>query len=318
VKEAPEGDQPWGLASAILEMTREATGPDTWGGGEMLSFIDPSAPPDGRIAAWWRRYERLASTPNAAATMLSAVAQVDVRPFLEFVQAPTLILHRSGSKLLMPGAARHFAERIEGAHYRELAGDALTPYLGDQDSVLVEVEEFVTGTRPPARADRFLATVVFSDIVGSTEHAERLGDARWRDTLAGHNAVVEQLAARQGGRVVDTAGDGALAVFDGPTRAVNYASALVGAVHQLGLQVRAGVHAGEVERRDGDGLAGMAVHIGARVSGRAGADEVLVTGTVRDLTVGSGLVFVERGDHELKGVPGRWPLYALAQGSQGL
>ena len=317
VKEAPEGDQPWGLASTTLEMTRDATGPDTWGGGEMLSFIDPSAPPDGRIAAWWRRYERLASTPSAAATMLSAVAQIDVRPFLDFVQAPTLILHRSGSKLLMPGAAKHFAERISGAQYRELAGDALAPYLGDQDSVLVEVEEFVTGVRPPARADRFLATVVFSDIVGSTEHAERLGDAPWRDTLAGHNGLVEQLAARQGGRVVDTAGDGALAVFDGPTRAVNYASALIGAVHELGLQVRAGVHTGEVERRDGDGLAGMAVHVGARVSGRAEADEVLVTGTVRDLTVGSGLIFLDRGDHELKGVAGRWPLYALAQGSRG-
>ena len=188
VKEAPEDDQPWGLAATIMEVTREATAPDTWGGGEMLSLIDPSAPPDGRIAAWWRRYERLASTPNASgnhaerrgATRRAAIpvirAGADARSAPEWFEAPDA------------GSCAALCERIRRAQYRELPGDALAPYLGDQDSVLVEVEEFVTGTRPPARSDRFLATVVFSDIVGSTEHAERLGDAPWRDTLAGHNA----------------------------------------------------------------------------------------------------------------------------------
>jgi class 3 adenylate cyclase len=301
VKQAPDGDGPWGLRPEILAATADATDPDTWGQGKMLSFIDPTTPNDGRIAAWWRRYERLSSTPSAAATMLQVIAQVDVGPFLGSIQAPTLVLHRREAHLLVPEASRYFADQISGAQYRELSGDAVAPYLGDQDSVLAEVQEFVTGTRPAARADRFLATVVFTDIVGSTEHAERLGDSQWRNTLASHHA----------GRVVNTAGDGALAVFDGPTRAVNYAIAVVDAVHELGHQVRAGVHSGEVERRDTNELAGIAVHIGARVSGRAQPDQVLVTSTVRDLTIGSGLVFVDRGDHELKGLPDRWHLYAL-------
>jgi len=178
--------------------------------------------------------------------------------------------------------------------------------------VLAEVEEFVTGTRPAERTDRLLATVVFTDIVDSTKHAERLGDAEWRDTLAAHHALIEQLAARESGRVVDTAGDGVFAVFDGPTRAVSFASGVADAVRQLGLQIRAGVHAGEVERRGDTGLAGMAVHIGARTSAHAQPGEVLVTSTVRDLTVGSALKFGDRGEHELKGVPAPWHLYALA------
>lgn len=165
--------------------------------------------------------------------------------------------------------------------------------------------------------DRFLATVVFTDIVDSTKHAERLGDAEWRDTVAEHHALIEQLAARDGGRIVDTAGDGVFAAFDGPSRAVFFASGVVDAVGQLGLQVRAGVHTGEVERRGADGLAGMAVHIGARASARAQPREVLVTSTVRDLTVGSALNFVDRGEHQLKGVPARWHLYALATGESG-
>jgi class 3 adenylate cyclase len=227
------------------------------------------------------------------------------------VRALVINAHRRDAQLLVPGASRYFADQISGAQYRELSGDAVAPYLGDQESVLAEVEEFVTGARPPARSDRFLATVVFTDIVGSTELAEQLGDAEWRDTLASHHALIERLAAHHSGRVVGTAGDGVLAVFDGPTRAVRYASSVVGAVHELGHQVRAGIHTGEVERRDTNELAGMAVHIGARVSGQARADEVLVTSTVRELTVGSGLTFVDRGEHQLKGVPGSWHLYAL-------
>jgi class 3 adenylate cyclase len=313
VKQATDGDEPWGVRPEIMAATAEATAPDTWGQGRMLAFLDPSAPADGRVAAWRRRYERLSATPNAAATMLRVIADVDVRPFLASVQAPTLVLHRSGSQLLVPGATQYFADQIAGAQHRELPGDAVAPYLGDQDSVLAEVEEFVTGTRPPARADRVLATVVFTDIVGSTEQAERLGDAAWRDTLAAHLLLVDQLATRHSGRIVDTAGDGVLAVFDGPTRAVTYASDVIDAVHGLGHQVRAGVHTGEVERRHPNGLAGMAVHIGARVAAHAQADEVLVTGTVRDLTVGSGLSFVDRGEYGLKGVPDRWHLYAIVR-----
>jgi class 3 adenylate cyclase len=310
VKLTPDGSNPWGYRPEILATTSDATRPETWGQGRMLSFVDPSALETERIAAWWRRYERVSSTPNAAATMLQVIEHVDVRPFLASVQAQTLVLHRRESQLLMPGAAQYFADQIAGAQYRELPGESVAPYLGDQDSVLVEVEEFVTGTRTPSRTDRFLATVVFTDIVDSTLHAERLGDVQWRDTLATHHAMLEQVAARHSGRIVDTAGDGALALFDGPTRAVNYARTVVEAVHELGHQIRAGAHTGEVERRDTD-VAGLAVHVGARVAAQAAADEVLVTSTVRDLTVGSGLNFVDRGEYDLKGVPNRWHLYAL-------
>jgi class 3 adenylate cyclase len=311
VKQASDGSEPWGLRPEVVATTSTATHPDAWGSGQMLALVDPSAPTDGRVAAWWRRYERLSSTPRAAATMLEAIADLDVRPFLGAVQAPTLVLHRQDATLLMPGAAQYFADRIDGAQYRELPGDALAPYFGDQDSVLAEVQEFVTGCRPARTVDRFLASVVFTDIVGSTEHAERLGDAEWRNTLIAHHDLLTRLAERHGGRIVDTAGDGAFATFDGPTRAVTYAKGAVDAVQSLGHHIRAGVHIGEVERRDASGLAGMAVHIGARVLGQALQDEVLVTATVRDLTVGSGLSFEDRGEHALKGVPDQWRLYSL-------
>jgi class 3 adenylate cyclase len=311
VKLSPDGSEPWGYRPEILATSSDATGPQMWGRGGMLAFVDPSAPDDERIAAWWRRYERVSSTPSAAATMLQVIEHADVRTFLVSVQAPTLVLHRQDSQLLMPGAARYFADQIAGARYRELPGESVAPYLGDQDSVLAEVQEFVTGTRAPTRTDRFLATVVFTDIVGSTVLAEELGDATWRDTLATHHALLEQVAARQSGRIVNTSGDGALALFDGPTRAVNYASAVVEAVHELGHQIRAGVHTGEVERRGANDVAGLAVHVGARVGAHAVADEVLVTSTVRDLTAGSGLQFADRGEHDLKGVANPWRLYAL-------
>ncbi len=313
VKLSPDGRNPWGYRPEILATTADATHPELWGQGRMLSFVDPSALESERIAAWWRRYERVSSTPNAAATMLQVIEHVDVRPFLASVQASTLVLHRRDSQLLMPGAARYFSDQVAGAQYRELPGDCLAPYLGDQDSVLVEVEEFVTGTRTTSRNDRFLATVVFTDIVDSTVLADRLGDAPWRDTLATHHALLHRVATRHSGRIVDTAGDGALALFDGPTRAVRYASAVAEAVHELGHQIRAGAHTGEVERRDADDVAGLAVHVGARVAAQAAADEVLVTSTVRDLTVGSGLSFVDRGEFDLKGVPNPWHLFALVR-----
>ena len=313
VKLIPNGTEPWGYRPEILDATSNATRPESWGRGGMLSFIDPSAVGDARIGAWWRRYERLSSTPNAAATMLQVIEDVDVRPFLASVQAPTLVLHRRDTRLLMPGAAQYFADQIEGARYRELTGESVAPYLGDQASVLDEVQQFVTGARAPARTDRFLATVVFTDIVDSTKHAERLGDTPWRDTLATHYAFLEEAARRQGGRIVNTTGDGALALFDGPTRAVNYASAVIAAVHDLGHQIRAGAHTGEIERIGTSDVTGLAVHISARVAATAGADELLVTSTVRDLTVGSGLTFIDRGEHDLKGIPNLWHLYALAQ-----
>jgi class 3 adenylate cyclase len=310
VKLAPDKDEPWGMNPVVVERAASAIEGGDWGQGTMLELIAPSAAHDERIAGWWRRYERMSATPNAAAAMLRANQRIDVRELLASVRTPTLVLHRRDTLLVESRAARYFADRIEGAIFRELPGSDVFPYLGDQESVLAEIEEFVTGTRPAPPSDRFLATIVFTDIVGSTERAERQGDARWRDTLAAHNTLAERLASRHGGRIVDTAGDGALAVFDGPTRGVEYAASFLQAVHELGLQVRAGAHTGEVERRGTD-LAGIGVHIGARVAAIAEGDQVLVTSTVRDLTFGSTLAFSDYGNHELKGVAGTWHLYAL-------
>ncbi len=315
VKLAADGEGPWGMNPMVVERAASAIEGGDWGQGTMLDLIAPSVAHDERVVAWWRRYERMSATPNAAAAMLRANAQIDVRELLGSVRAPTLVLHRRDTLLVDARSARYFADQIEGAVFRELPGGDVFPYLGDQESVLAEIEEFVTGTRPSPPSDRFLATIVFTDIVGSTERAERDGDARWRDTLATHNTLAERLANRHGGRIVDTAGDGILAVFDGPTRGVEYAASFLDAVHQLGLQARAGVHTGEVERRGTD-LAGIGVHIGARVSALAQGDEVLVTSTVRDLTFGSTLAFSDHGDHELKGVAGTWHLYALERRSQ--
>ena len=191
----------------------------------MLELIAPSVVSDERIVTWWRKYERMSATPNAAAAMLRANQQIDVRDILPSIHAPTLVLHRRDTLLVDSSAARHFADEIEGAQFRELPGADVFPYLGDQDAVLSEIEEFVTGTRQPPSSDRFLATMVFTDIVGSTDLAQSQGDARWRDTLDAHNKLAERLSASCGGRIVDTAGDGALAEFLGPTPTVEYAQA---------------------------------------------------------------------------------------------
>jgi class 3 adenylate cyclase len=252
----------------------------------------------------------MSATPNAAAAMLRANQQIDVRDILGIIQAPTLVLHRRDTGLVDSAAARYFADRISGAQFRELPGADVFPYLGDQDAVLAEIEEFVTGSRPTPPTDRFLATIVFTDVVGSTERAQQQGDSRWRDSLNAHNALALRLAARHGGRIVDTAGDGVLAVFDGPTRGIEYARAFSDAVHDLDLRIRAGVHTGEVERR-GDDLAGIGVHVGARVAALAGPDQVFVTSTVRELAFGSPATFIDHGDHELRGVTGTWHLYEL-------
>jgi class 3 adenylate cyclase len=276
----------------------------------MLPLLAPSVVGDERIVGWWRRYERMAATPNAAAAMLRANQQIDVREILPLIRTRTLVLHRSETRLVTSAAARHFAEQIQGAEFRELPGMDVFPYLGDQEPVLGAIEEFVTGIRPTPPTDRLLATVVFTDIVGSTALVQRFGDARWRDTLDAHNALAHDLAFRYDGRVVDTAGDGVLAAFGGPTAGIEYARALRDVVHELGLQIRAGIHTGEVERRGTD-LAGIGVHVGARIAALADMDQILVTSTVHDLVLGSPSTFIDRGDHELKGVAGSWRVYEL-------
>jgi class 3 adenylate cyclase len=235
---------------------------------------------------------------------------MDFRHVLPAIRVPTLLLHSVGDRALPVGGSRYMAERIPGAKYVELPGNDHLPWGEDADAILDEIQEFLTGVRHGPEPDRVLATVLFTDIVGSTEKAAAIGDRRWRDLLEGHHNLVRRELGRFRGREVDTAGDGFLATFDGPARAVRCARAVSDGVRTLGLEVRAGLHTGEVELVD-DKVSGLAVHIGARVAAAAGPGEVLVSSTVKDLVAGSGLRFQDRGPQSLKGVPGEWHLFAL-------
>jgi len=236
--------------------------------------------------------------------------QIDIRQTLSAIRVPTLVLHRSGDLDTSIEEDRYLAAHIPGARFVDLPGADHLPWVGDQDTLVDEVQEFLTGTRPAAEPDRVLATVVFTDIVASTERAAELGDRRWRDLLFSHHAIVRRELERFRGREVKTVGDGFLATFDGPARAVRCACAIRDGVGELGLSIRAGLHTGECELI-GDDVGGIAVHIGARVAATARAGEVLVSSTVKDLVVGSGIQFVDRGSHRLKGVPGSWRLFAV-------
>jgi len=237
-------------------------------------------------------------------------AQIDVRSILPTIQIPTLVIQRVDDVYRNPGHSRYLAAHIAGAKLVELPGVDHLPYVGDSDAILDEVQEFLTGVRPPPGHDRVLATVLFTDIVGSTERASALGDRAWKELLQRHHVLVRQELARFRGQEVDTTGDGFLAAFDGPARAVRCAQAIVEAVRAIGVEVRAGVHTGEVELM-GERVGGIAVHIGARVAAIAAPSQVLVSSTVKDLVVGSGIEFEDRGAHALKGVPGEWRLFAL-------
>jgi pimeloyl-ACP methyl ester carboxylesterase len=260
-----------------------------------------------RLATYFRR----SASPGAAVALMRMNTQLDVRDVLPTIQAPTLVMHRTGDLDANVEEGRWIASRIPGATFVELPGDAHTLWAGNPDEVIDEIEEFLTGARRGPEPDRVLATVLFTDIVGSTEQATKLGDRRWRELLERHHALVRSSLDRYQGREIDTAGDGFMATFDGPARAIRCASAAVTGVRSLGLEIRAGVHTGECERF-GDKVAGLAVHAGARVAGAAGPGEVLVSQTVKDLVAGSGIEFEDRGAHELKGVPGEWRLYAVA------
>jgi class 3 adenylate cyclase len=236
---------------------------------------------------------------------------IDVRPLLGSVRVPTLVLHRTGDRAVSIGCGRDLAENIPGARFVELPGDDHLPWIGDSERVLDEIEEFLTGGRHHSEHDRVLATVLFTEIVGSTERAAAVGDREWADLVSAHHRVVREQLLRYGGREIDTAGDGFLATFDGPARAVRCALAISIAVRALGIQIRAGVHTGELELSPDGGVRGLAVHIGARIAGQAGAGEVLVSRTVKDLVVGSGLSFSDRGTVALKGVPDSWQLFLV-------
>ena len=308
-------DYPWGIPNHVLEhaITRvEAARLGNYAnelGG--LAFTAPHAQlenPD--FVAEYRRYYRNALSPAAARADAEILAFGDVRPLLPAIQAPTLVLYRSGDQLAGRRHAEYLAAHIAGAKLVELAGEDNLLYVGDSDADLDEIEEFLTGVRQAPITDRSLATILFTDIVGSTQRAADLGDRRWRALLDAHDRAVRRQLERFRGREVDTAGEGFLAMFDGPGRGIECGCAIRDAVHALGIEVRAGLHTGEIEVR-GDGIAGMAVHICARVSALAGAGEVLVSSTVKDLVVGSGFEFDQRGEHELKGVPGTWRLFSV-------
>jgi len=255
-------------------------------------------------------FERAAASPTMVRELVQFNLEIDVTQVLPVIDVPTLVLHRTDD-VIPVHYGRYLAEHVPGARFVELAGNDHMPWLGDSDAVLDEVEQFLTGARRAAEPSRALATVLFTDIVGSTERAATLGDERWRALLESHNELVRRQLTAFSGREVQTLGDGFLATFDGPGRAIRCASAICEDVGSLGIDVRAGVHCGECEVIGAD-IGGMVVHIGARVVARAAPGEVLVSSTVRDLVVGSGIEFADRGTHELKGVPGRWPLFALA------
>jgi len=304
-------DYPMGYpAGAARSWSASVADPDAVEQGlDLLRLLAPSVADDHAFRDWWDRSGNSGATPAMARAKLRVLYDTDVRDQLALIRAPTLIIHRRES-FLDPGNGRYLAEHISGAKYVELAGVDLIYWVGETGPMLDEIEEFVTGVRGGSGAERVLATVLFTDIVGSTEWAARLGDGRWRDLLDRHDRAVRQQLGVFRGREVGTAGDGFLAVFDRPRQAIDCACAIRDAVRGLGIEVRAGMHTGEIEVRRDD-VAGMAVHIGARVAALAAASEVLVSGTVKDLVVGSGIEFSERGEHELKGVPGSWKLFAV-------
>jgi class 3 adenylate cyclase len=285
---------------------------NSWGQGRMLAVYSPRNVDNERFRRWFGRYERNAVSPGAARQLVDLGLTIDLTDVLPSIQAPTLVLHRTDDRTVPIANGRRVAELIPGARFMEFAGDDHFIYLDNSDAILDEVEVFLTGVRRGGRdPDRVLATVLFTDIVGSTELASRSGDREWRMTLQEHDRLVAAQLERFRGRAVKMTGDGVLATFDGPARAIRCAQAVGEVVRsRLGVELRAGLHTGEVEVM-GDDVGGIAVHIGARVSALAGPSEVLVSGTVKDLVVGSDIEFEDRGTQALKGVPGEWRLHAV-------
>ena len=273
-----------------------------------LNIWAPSVAHDERVWEDVATYMRSAASPGAVRAVMQMNREIDVRHVLPSIRVPTLITHRIGDRNIRIQQARYMAERIPGAKLVELPGDDHMAWFGDIDALLGEVEEFLTGVRPEPKPDRVLATILFTDIAGATERAAELGDQKWSHLLARHHELIREELNRFRGREIDTAGDGFFATFDGPARAISCAKAIQDAVTKLGLTVRIGLHTGECEVM-GEKVSGIAVHIGARVVNYAAPGAILVTSTVKDLVAGSGLSFVDRGEYELKGVPGKWHLF---------
>jgi class 3 adenylate cyclase len=303
-------DYPIGLPADQVdrEMARIA---EQWGTGEAVAFEVPSKQHDLDFRRWYARYQRVAARPRELASYMPMVHTLDVRNVLSSIRCPTLVLHRRERGLVGIDQGRYIAEKISGARFVELPGADVPLATEHPELTLGLIEELVTGSTTIPDADRVLATVLFTDIVSSTERAAAIGDRAWRDLLESYYAVVRRELVRFRGREIDTAGDGVFATFDGPARAIRCAGAMGRAVRSLGLELRTGIHTGECELA-GDKIAGIAVHVGARVMSHAGPGETLVSSTVRDLVAGSGIEFVDRGAQTLKGVPGEWRLFSVA------
>jgi pimeloyl-ACP methyl ester carboxylesterase len=305
-RQDPDVDYPWAPTRAERRIHAEEIERE-WGAQSDLGKMAPNADP--ALLRWWSARARAAASPGAARDLILMNSEIDVRGVLPVVGVPTLVLHRRGDLDAHVDEGRYIADHIPDARFVELEGDDHLPWI-DSGQILDEVEEFLTGVRGGPAPDRVLATVLFTDVVDSTTRAAALGDRRWRELLGRYHALVRGELARFGGVEVDTAGDGTLARFDGPARAARAARAIVESVRGAGLEVRAGIHTGELELT-ADGVAGIAVHIGSRIAARAAPGEVLASSTVKDLVVGSGIEFEERDAAELRGIPGTWQLYAV-------
>jgi pimeloyl-ACP methyl ester carboxylesterase len=308
-REMQAPDYPWGVSEEDLRRRLALLEEDDWAAAatrDWLGRVAPDVPRDPAALRWYASYVRRGASPGASKALRLMNAEIDIRDLLPTISVPTLVLHRAQES--WRDGSRFMGEHIPGARMVELPGNDHLPWEGDQDALLHEIERFLTGVRQEAEPDRVLTTLLFTDIVGSTAKAAELGDRAWQDLLTNHHRLVRAQLARFRGREVDMAGDGIFATFDGPARAVRCASAIADGLKSLGLDVRAGVHTGEIEQANGS-VRGIAVHIGARIATAARPGEVLVSSTVKDIVAGSGISFEERGEHELDGVPGTWRLF---------
>jgi class 3 adenylate cyclase len=308
---AAADDYPFGMGPELTAVAAEWSRA-TWGHAANFSTLAPSLADDPDARAFYARLQRAAASPGVVARMQAMLVELDVRAVLPAVRVPTLIIHRGGDQVFSSEHGRYLAEHIPGARYVELPGDDHLYWAGNMEGALDEIEEFLTGVRTGPRLERVLTTVLFTDLVDSTAHASRVGDLRWHALLDRHDEIVAQEVDRFQGRGIKSTGDGVLASFDGPARAIRSACAIRSRLRPLGLEMRAGIHTGEVEVRGAD-LGGIAVHIGARIAAFADAGEVCVSRTLVDLVVGSGIDFEPRGRHDLKGAPGEWEIYAVTR-----
>jgi pimeloyl-ACP methyl ester carboxylesterase len=309
VRELTAEDWPWGESTPEEFDAAMRELPKRWGAGRGIDLIAPSIANEA-TRGWWGKLQTHSMTPGDAEAFMRIAFDIDVRHVAPAIHVPTLIIHREQDRVCHVENGRWLARHIAGARYVELPGIDHAPFAGNDD-IVPEIQEFLTGTREAKEPDRVLATVLFTDLVASTELIRERGDLAWRDLVERHHAAVRHELVRFRGTEIDTAGDGFLASFDGPARAIRCAMAIVKALAGLGLKVRAGLHSGECERANGR-LTGIAVHAGARIAATAGAGEVVVSSTVRDLVAGSGLLFVERGAHQLKGIREPWRLFQVA------